>query len=84
MAQSRSLIHRFDNCSSGPREPGGPVAFPGVPSRWPVDYTQVFKKAEPFAYPYAFDDAATISCKGGCDYRVAFGLTPGERHRMIG
>ncbi|MFF5290189.1 thaumatin family protein [Paractinoplanes globisporus] len=47
-----------------------------VPSRWPVDYTQVFKKAEPFAYSYAFDDSATMSCKGGCDYRVTFGLTP--------
>ena len=49
-----------------------------VPSRWPVDYTQVFKKAEPFAYSYAFDDSATMSCKGGCDYRVTFGLTPGK------
>ncbi|XVU27948.1 thaumatin family protein [Actinoplanes sp. CA-054009] len=47
-----------------------------VPSRWPVDYTQVFKKAEPFAYSYAFDDAATMSCKGECDYRVTFGLSP--------
>ena len=49
-----------------------------VPSRWPVDYTQVFKKAEPFAYSYAFDDSATMSCKGGCDYRVVFGLTPAK------
>ena len=49
-----------------------------VPSRWPVDYTQVFKKAEPFAYSYAFDDSATMSCKGGCDYRVTFGLTPAK------
>jgi hypothetical protein len=49
-----------------------------VPSRWPVDYTQVFKKAEPFAYSYAFDDAATMSCKGGCDYRVTFGLSPAK------
>jgi hypothetical protein len=47
-----------------------------VPSRWPVDYTRVFKKAEPYAYSYAFDDSATMSCKGGCDYRVTFGLTP--------
>ncbi|MEV6845161.1 thaumatin family protein [Actinoplanes sp. NPDC051411] len=50
-----------------------------VPSRWPVDYTQVFKKAEPFAYSYAFDDSATMSCKGGCDYRVTFGLSPATR-----
>jgi hypothetical protein len=49
-----------------------------VPSRWPVDYTQVFKKAEPFAYSYAFDDSATMSCKGGCNYRVTVGPTPAK------
>lgn len=47
-----------------------------VPSKWKVDYTQVFKKAEPFAYSYAFDDSATMSCKGACDYRVTFGPSP--------
>ncbi|MFF7334661.1 thaumatin family protein [Streptomyces sp. NPDC008150] len=46
-----------------------------VPSKWPVDYTQVFKKAEPYAYSYAFDDAATMSCKGACYYRVTFGTS---------
>ena len=46
-----------------------------VPSKWPVDYTQVFKKAEPYAYSYAFDDAATMACKGACYYRVTFGTT---------
>ncbi|MEW2521574.1 thaumatin family protein [Actinacidiphila alni] len=46
-----------------------------VPSKWPVDYTQVFKKAAPYAYSYAFDDAATMACKGRCDYRVTFGVT---------
>ncbi|MYS22121.1 Thaumatin family protein, partial [Streptomyces sp. DvalAA-14] len=46
-----------------------------VPSKWPVDYTQVFKKAEPYAYSYAFDDAATMSCKGECYYRITFGTT---------
>jgi hypothetical protein len=46
-----------------------------VPSKWPVDYTQVFKKAAPYAYSYAFDDSATMSCKGACDYRVTFGVT---------
>lgn len=46
-----------------------------VPSKWPVDYTQVFKRAAPYAYSYAFDDAATMSCKGRCDYRVTFGVT---------
>jgi hypothetical protein len=47
-----------------------------IPSKWPVDYTQVFKKAEPYAYSYAFDDSATMSCKGGCSYRITFGVTP--------
>jgi hypothetical protein len=46
-----------------------------VPSKWPVDYTQVFKKAEPYAYSYAFDDGATMPCKGSCFYRVTFGVT---------
>lgn len=46
-----------------------------VPANWPVDYTQVFKKAEPYAYSYAFDDAATMACKGACYYRITFGVT---------
>ncbi|MFC1418013.1 thaumatin family protein [Streptacidiphilus cavernicola] len=46
-----------------------------VPAKWPVDYTQVFKKAEPYAYSYAFDDSATMACKGQCSYRVTFGTT---------
>ncbi|MBM9503502.1 thaumatin family protein [Streptomyces sp. KK5PA1] len=46
-----------------------------VPSKWPVDYTQVFKRAEPYAYSYAFDDSATMSCKGACYYRITFGTT---------
>ena len=46
-----------------------------VPSKWPVDYTQVFKRAEPYAYSYAFDDSATMACKGACYYRVTFGTT---------
>lgn len=46
-----------------------------VPSKWPVDYTQVFKKAEPYAYSYAFDDSATMSCKGACNYRITFGYS---------
>ncbi|SHM10802.1 thaumatin family protein [Actinacidiphila paucisporea] len=44
-----------------------------LPAKWPVDYTQVFKKAEPYAYSYAFDDGATMACKGACYYRVTFG-----------
>ncbi|MFJ4845769.1 MULTISPECIES: thaumatin family protein [unclassified Streptomyces] len=46
-----------------------------VPSKWPVDYTRVFKKAAPYAYSYAFDDSATMSCKGACYYRITFGTT---------
>ena len=48
------------------------------PAQWPVDYAAVFKKAEPYAYSYADDDAtSTFVCKGRCDYRITFGLTPG-------
>ena len=47
------------------------------PAQWPVDYAAVFKKAEPYAYSYADDDAtSTYVCKGRCDYRITFGLTP--------
>jgi hypothetical protein len=46
-----------------------------VPSKWPVDYTRVFKRAAPYAYSYAFDDSATMPCKGACYYRVTFGTT---------
>ncbi|WP_240529580.1 thaumatin family protein [Streptomyces mangrovisoli] len=48
-----------------------------LPAKWPVDYTQVFKRAAPYAYSYAFDDAATMSCKGACYYRITFGTTNG-------
>jgi Thaumatin family len=35
------------------------------PAQWPVDYAAVFKKAEPYAYSYADDDAtSTFVCKG--------------------
>jgi len=30
-----------------------------IPSRWPADYAAVFKRAEPFAYSYAYDDATS-------------------------
>ena len=47
------------------------------PTKWPVDYAKlVFKDAEPYAYSYAFDDSATMSCSGGCNYRITFGITP--------
>jgi hypothetical protein len=48
------------------------------PAQWPVNYAAVFKKAEPYAYSYSDDDAtSTFVCKGRCDYRITFGLTPG-------
>jgi hypothetical protein len=48
------------------------------PAKWPVDYAKLaFKDAEPYAYSYAYDDSATMSCRGGCDYRITFGITPG-------
>jgi hypothetical protein len=47
------------------------------PTRWPVNYAAVFKKAEPFAYSYVDDDAtSTFTCAGECGYRITFGLTP--------
>ncbi len=47
------------------------------PAQWPVDYAAVFKKAEPYAYSFADDDAtSTFVCQGRCDYRITFGLTP--------
>jgi hypothetical protein len=56
------------------------VCLAGVARRAPgrpVDYAAVFKKAEPYAYSYADDDAtSTFVCQGRCDYRITFGLTP--------
>jgi hypothetical protein len=50
------------------------------PAKWPVDYAAVFKRAEPFAYSYAFDDPTSLfTCTGGCDYRITFGVTPRRR-----
>jgi hypothetical protein len=47
------------------------------PAKWPVDYAAVFKRAEPYAYSYVDDDATSVFvCKGQCDYRITFGLTP--------
>ena len=47
------------------------------PTQWPVDYAAVFKEAEPYAYSYVDDDATSVfTCKGTCDYRITFGLTP--------
>ena len=50
------------------------------PATWPVDYAAVFKRAEPYAYSYVDDDATSVFvCKGVCDYRITFGLTPVTR-----
>ena len=47
------------------------------PTKWPVDYAQVFKRAEPFAYSYCDDDAtSTFTSTGEAGYRITFGLTP--------
>jgi hypothetical protein len=47
------------------------------PAKWPVDYAAVFKTAEPYAYSYVDDDATSVfTCKGECDYRITFGITP--------
>lgn len=46
------------------------------PTKWPVNYAAVFKKAEPFAYSYVDDDAtSTFTCAGECGYRITFGLS---------
>ncbi|MGH3415110.1 MAG: thaumatin family protein, partial [Actinocrinis sp.] len=46
------------------------------PTKWPVDYAEVFKTAEPFAYSYVDDDAtSTFTCADECDYRITFGLS---------
>jgi hypothetical protein len=50
------------------------------PRKWPVDYAAVFKRAEPYAYSYVDDDATSVYvCKGRCDYRIVFGLSPPKR-----
>lgn len=50
------------------------------PRKWPVDYARVFKRAEPYAYSYVDDDATSVYvCKGRCDYRIVFGITPHRR-----
>ena len=44
---------------------------------WPIDYAQVFKRAEPYAYSWSGDDATSVfTCAGRCSYRITFGVTP--------
>ena len=46
------------------------------PTKWPVDYAEVFKSAEPYAYSYVDDDATSVfTCSGVCDYRITFGIS---------
>jgi hypothetical protein len=59
-------------CCSGPFAGGCSPA-----TTWPIDYAQVFKEAEPYAYSWSGDDATSVfTCKGNCDYQITFGLTP--------
>ena len=47
-----------------------------IPTQWPVDYAAIFKKAEPAAYSYVYDDATSVyTCSGGCNYRITFGVS---------
>lgn len=47
------------------------------PTKWPVDYAAVFKRAQPFAYSYCDDDAtSTFTSTGEAGYRITFGLSP--------
>jgi hypothetical protein len=61
----------------------GPFAETCSPARtWPVDFAKVFKRAEPYAYSWSGDDATSVfTCKGNCNYRITFGVTPGDRPR---
>lgn len=46
-----------------------------LPAQRPVDYAALFKKAEPFAYSYADDDAtSTFTSRGEAGYRITFGV----------
>ena len=63
-------------CCRGPYAPRADCD----PAKWPVDYAAVFKRAEPYAYSYVDDDATSVYvCKGRCNYRIVFGLTPTKK-----
>jgi hypothetical protein len=67
-------------CCRGPYAPRADCD----PAKWPVDYAAVFKRAEPYAYSYVDDDATSVYvCKGRCDYRIVFGLTPTKKLREV-
>ena len=49
-------------------------------SKWPVNSAQIFKKACPSAYSYAFDDAtSTFTCQN-CSYQITFGSLGSPNH----
>jgi Thaumatin family len=59
-------------CCAGPYAEGCDPA-----TTWPIDYAKVFKRAEPYAYSWSGDDRTSVfTCKGDCDYRIVFGVTP--------
>jgi hypothetical protein len=64
----------------------GPYAAGCSPAKtWPVDYAKVFKRAEPYAYSWSGDDATSVfTCKGNCDYRITFGVTPPTHDAAVG
>jgi hypothetical protein len=64
----------------------GPFAEGCSPAKtWPVDYAKVFKRAEPYAYSWSGDDPTSVfTCKGSCDYRITFGVTPPTHDAAIG
>jgi hypothetical protein len=67
-------------CCRGPYAPRADCN----PAKWPVDYAAVFKRAEPYAYSYVDDDATSVYvCKGRCDYRIVFGLTPAKKKLQV-
>jgi hypothetical protein len=68
-------------CCRGPYAPRADCD----PAKWPVDYAAVFKRAEPYAYSYVDDDATSVYvCKGRCNYRIVFGLTPTKKKLQKG
>jgi len=67
-------------CCRGPYAPRADCN----PAKWPVDYARVFKRAEPYAYSYVDDDATSVYvCKGRCNYRIVFGLTPTKKKKKL-
>jgi hypothetical protein len=50
------------------------------PTKWPVNYAQIFKKACPSAYSYPYDDpTSTFTCQN-CNYQITFGSLGSPAH----